>query len=92
VTDNSIGRIFKKHGLVNHGIGEYVHGDIHTNTVEGYFSIFRRGIFGVHHHVGQQHLRRYLAEFDFRYNERMALSIGDAERAVKQYVVPLANG
>jgi transposase-like protein len=82
-TDKSIGRDFKKHGMVNHSIGEYVRGDIHTNTVEGYFSIFKRGIYGTYHHVSQQHLKRYLAEFDFRYNERIALGITDAERAVK---------
>jgi hypothetical protein len=69
--------------MVNHSIGEYVRGDIHTNTVEGYFSIFKRGIYGTYHHVSQQHLKRYLAEFDFRYNERIALGITDAERAVK---------
>jgi len=71
---------------VNHHIGEYVRGDVHTNTVEGYFSILKRGINGVYHHVSEQHLKRYLAEFDFRYNERMALGVDDktrAERAVK---------
>lgn len=68
---------------VNHGIEEYVRGDAHTNTVEGYFSILKRGIFGVYHHVSQQHLKRYLAEFDFRYNERMALGVNDTERASK---------
>jgi transposase-like protein len=71
---------------VNHSAGEYVRGDVHTNTVEGYFSILKRGIIGVYHHVSEQHLKRYLAEFDFRYNERMALGVDDktrAERAVK---------
>src|SRR4051812_22911525 len=82
-TDKSIGRDFKKHGMVNHSIGEYVRGDIHTNTVEGYFSIFKRGIYGTYHHVSQQHLKRYLCEFDFRYNERMALGVNDAERTAK---------
>lgn len=67
-------------GSVNHSIGEYVRGDIHTNTVEGYFSILKRGIVGTFHHVSQQHLKRYLAEFDFRYNEREALGVGDVER------------
>jgi hypothetical protein len=81
--DKSIGRDFKKHGMVNHSIGEYVRGDIHTNTVEGYFSIFKRGIHGVYHHVSQQHLKRYLAEYDFRYNERTALGVADAERTAK---------
>jgi transposase-like protein len=71
------------HQVVNHGIGEYVRGPAHTNTIEGYFSILKRGISGVYHHVSQQHLKRYLAEFDFRYNERMALDVTDAERAIK---------
>ena len=52
----------------------------HTNTVEGYFSIFKRGITGTYHHISQQHLKRYLAEFDFRYNEREALGVDDSER------------
>ena len=57
-----------------------VRGDVHTNTTENYFSILKRGIAGVYHHVSQQHLKRYLAEFDFRYNERAALGIDDQER------------
>jgi transposase-like protein len=68
-----------KHEKVNHSIDEYVRGDIHTNTIEGYFSIFKRGITGVYHHVSPQHLKRYLGEFDFRYNTR---DITDMERAV----------
>jgi hypothetical protein len=56
-------------------------GDAHTQTVEGYFSIFKRGIYGVYHHVSQQHLKRYLGEFDFRYNERIALGVTQAQRA-----------
>jgi transposase-like protein len=74
---------FSLHDSVNHGIGEYVRGDIHTNTIEGYFSILKRGINGVYHHVSSEHLKRYLAEFDFRYNERMALDVSDMERATK---------
>lgn len=72
-----------RHETVNHGIGEYVRGEAHTNTVEGYFSILKRGITGTYHHVSQQHLKRYLAEFDFRYNERAALKVTDVERATK---------
>jgi transposase-like protein len=75
-----IGEDFATHRTVNHSIGEYVRGDAYTNTVEGYFSIFKRGIYGVYHHVSQAHLKRYLAEFDFRYNERIALGIDDMER------------
>lgn len=71
------------HQSVNHGIGEYVRGDAHTNTIEGYFSILKRGVTGTYHHVSQQHLRRYLAEFDFRYNERAGLGVGDSERTDK---------
>jgi transposase-like protein len=82
-TAKSLGQGFKKHGMVNHSIGEYVRGEIHTNTIEGYFAIFKRGINGVYHHVSQQHLKRYLAEFDFRYNERIALGVNDSERAEK---------
>lgn len=72
-----------RHDVVNHGIGEYVRGEAHTNTVESYFAILKRGITGTYHHVSQQHLKRYLAEFDFRYNERAALNVTDAERATK---------
>jgi transposase-like protein len=78
-----VGSEFALHDSVNHSIGEYVRGDVHTNTIEGYFSIMKRGIYGTFHHVSQQHLKRYLAEFDFRYNERSALGIEDAERMAK---------
>jgi transposase-like protein len=75
-----IGESFTTHLTVNHSIKEYVRGDAHTNTVEGYFSIFKRGIYGVYHHVSAEHLKRYLAEFDFRYNERAVLGVDDVER------------
>jgi transposase-like protein len=78
-----VGREFTRYETVNHSIGEYVRGDVHTNTVEGYFSILKRGIAGTYHHVSPQHLKRYLAEFDFRYNERAALGVGDEARADK---------
>ncbi len=74
------GEGFASHLTVNHSAKEYVRGDAHTNTVEGYFSILKRGIVGVYHHVSEEHLKRYLAEFDFRYNERIALGIDDVER------------
>ena len=73
--------VFARHDVVNHRIGEYVRGDIHTNVVEGYFSIFKRGLMGSYHHVSKKHLKRYLCEFDYRYNYRSALGFGDAERA-----------
>jgi transposase-like protein len=82
-TSKSLGRLYEKHDSVNHSAGEYARGDVHTNTIEGYFSILKRGINGVYHHVSQQHLKRYLAEFDYRYNERMALGVTDVERARK---------
>ena len=74
---------FEKHGMVNHSIGEYVRDEVSTNTVEGYFSILKRGITGTYHQVSEQHLKRYLAEFDFRYNERAALDVTDEQHAVK---------
>jgi len=78
-----LGADFARHEAVNHSIGEYVRGDAHTNTVESYFAILKRGIFGTYHHVSPAHLKRYLAEFDFRYNERMALGTDDSNRAKK---------
>ena len=80
----TVGREYAGHGTVNHSIEEYVRdGFWHTNTVENYFSILKRGITGTYHHVSQQHLKRYLAEFDFRYNERSGLGVPDAERTAK---------
>jgi transposase-like protein len=78
-----LGPMFAKHEAVNHSIGEYVRGEAHTNTIESYFAILKRGIMGTYHHVSQQHLKRYLAEFEFRYNERTAPGVTDAERAAK---------
>lgn len=69
------------HEYVSHGKGEYGRGEIHTNTIEGYFSIFKRGMKGVYQHCAKKHLHRYLAEFDFRYNNRAVLKFGDKERA-----------
>jgi hypothetical protein len=65
---------------VNHNIGEYVRGDITTNTVEGYFSILKRGLIGTYHHVASVHLHRYTNEFDFRYNYREAAGFNDSQR------------
>ncbi len=75
-----VGKEFARHEMVDHGIGEYVRGDAHSNTVEGYFSVLKRGITGVYHHVSEAHLKRYLAEFDFRYNNRSSLGVTDGER------------
>lgn len=74
---------FAGHESVSHSYGEYVRGDVHTNTVENYFSIFKRGMRGVYQHCGEQHLHRYLAEYDFRYNNRVGLGVDDSARAIK---------
>jgi hypothetical protein len=72
---------FAEHQSVNHGAGEYVRGEAHTNTLEGFFSIFKRGMKGVYQHCAHRHLHRYVAEFEFRYNNRSALGVEDRERA-----------
>lgn len=77
---------FSGHGVVKHMHSEYVSrtdSNIHTNTVEGFFSVFKRGMKGVYQHCGHNHLHRYLAEFDFRYSNRKALGVNDTERAEK---------
>lgn len=70
---------FKKHNIIRHSEKKYVEGEIHTNTVENYFSLLKRGITGIYHHVDKHHLHRYLSEFDFRYNTR---KISDSERTI----------
>ncbi len=70
---------FASHETVHHSWGEYVKGDVHTNSAEGFFSIFKRGMRGVYQHCGEKHLHRYLAEFEFRYSNR---KITDEERTV----------
>jgi transposase-like protein len=72
---------FASHQTVNHRIGEYVRGNITTNTIEGFFGIFKRGMKGIYQHCGSQHLHRYLAEFDFRYSHRKDCGFNDADRA-----------
>jgi transposase-like protein len=78
-----IGEEFAGHGRTEHRKHEYLRGDAHTNTAENYFSILKRGIYGVYHHVSEAHLHRYLAEFDFRYSNRAKLGIDDGERAAR---------
>jgi len=78
-----IGREFAKHETVKHREDEYVRGDAHTNTAEGYFSIFKRGMQGVYQHCAEKHLHRYLAEFDFRYSNRVRLGVDDGERTAR---------
>jgi len=80
----AIGPWFSEHNTVNHSIGEYVNKEnplLHTNTVENYFSVFKRGMRGTYQHCAEHHLNRYLSEFDFRYNYRVRLGYDDAERA-----------
>jgi transposase-like protein len=79
----AIGREFASHESVNHGEEEYVRGDVSTNTVENFYSVFKRGMKGVYQHCGERHLHRYIAEFDFRYSNRVALGTNDMERAEK---------
>ena len=68
---------FASHETVKHGSSEYARGDVSTNTVEGFFSVFKRGMRGTYQHCGSQHLQRYLDEFDFRYSNRAALGVDD---------------
>jgi transposase-like protein len=77
------GYAFASHETVNHSEEEYVRGDAHTNTIEGYFSVFKRGMKGVYQHCGEQHLQRYLNEFDFRYSNRVALGVDDLMRTMR---------
>jgi len=72
---------FVSHETVKHSAGEYVRGDVHSNTIESHFSIFKRGMRGVYQHCAEKHLHRYLAEFDFRQNRRVALGVNDISRA-----------
>lgn len=78
-----LGKKFEKHEAVNHHKGEYVRGDVTTNNVEGYFSIFKRGMIGVYQHCSEKHIQRYLHEFDFRFTNRISLGIDDSERTTR---------
>jgi transposase-like protein len=75
-----IGLKMRAHESVRHSAKEYVRGDVHTNTAEGYFSIFKRGMRGIYQHCAEKHLHRYLAEYDFRFNHRIRLGFNDMER------------
>jgi transposase-like protein len=77
----AIGWNFASHGTINHTKNEYGRGNIHTNTIEGFFSILKRGVYGIYQHVSEAHLHRYLTEFDFRYSNREKLGVDDAARA-----------
>jgi transposase-like protein len=76
-----VGGEFVSHETVCHSAGEYVRDAVHTNTMDGYWGLFKRGMRGVYQHCGEKHLHRYLAEFDFRYNHRAKLGVNDAARA-----------
>jgi transposase-like protein len=76
-----VGAEFAGHETVKHSAGEYARGDVTTNSVEGFFGIFKRGMRGVYQHCGEQHFQRYLNEFSFRYNNRVKLGVHDTERA-----------
>jgi ISXO2-like transposase domain len=78
-----IGKRFADHQSVDHGHEEWVRGDAHTNNLESYYSVFKRGMRGVYQHCAQWHLHRYLAEFDFRHNNRVARGVNDETRATK---------
>ena len=76
-----VGKHFAGHDFTSHGKGEYVRCTVHTNTIEGFFSIFKRGMKGIYQHCAKPHLHRYLAEYDFRYSNRVALGYNDTNRA-----------
>lgn len=79
---SKVGKEFAAHETVKHVAKEYARGDVTTNTVESYFSVFKRGMRGVYQHCSEKHLHRYLAEFDFRYNHRASLGYNDDDRAI----------
>src|SRR5215213_8572600 len=81
-----LGEEFAGHGTVHHALEQYVDPDdftIHTNTIEGFFGLFKRAFKGVYQHCAEKHLHRYLAEYEFRYNNRVALGCTDAERTMR---------
>jgi transposase-like protein len=81
-----VGKEFASHQAVNHSIYEWARDSVSTNTIEGAFSIFKRGMKGIYQHCGEAHLQRYLSEFDFRYNNRIKVGVNDTERANKALV------
>jgi transposase-like protein len=83
VTDSAQHYKFREvaiHESVDHSKFEWARGDVHTNTLEGFFSIFKRGMIGIYQHIDNKHFERYLAEFDFRQNTRAKLGIDDVRR------------
>lgn len=88
----AVGREFASHEAVNHSADEYVRGDAHTNTVEGFYSIFKRGMKGIYQHCAEHHLHRYLAEYDFRYSHRIKLGFDDKARTLARSRASKASG
>ena len=82
----AIGREFARYESVDHGEDEYGRGVVHTNTVEGFYSVFKRGMKGVYQHCNERHLDRYLGEFDFRYSNRVRLGMDDVERTERALI------
>ena len=80
---HGVGKEFAAHERVVHSKKEYARGDVTTNTVEGFFSIFKRGMRGIYQHCAEHHLHRYLSEFDFRYSNRERLGVDDVSRAAR---------
>ena len=78
-----VGEEYASHESVNHSVYEWARGSVSTNTIEGAFSIFKRGMRGIYQHCSEAHLQRYLTEFDFRYNNRIKLGVNDAERTAR---------
>ena len=82
-----IGKDFKGgHGVINHGLGEYVNGDIYTNTAESFFALLKRGVNGTFHHISKKHLSRYCNEFSFRWDNRKVTDGERAENAINGFV------
>ena len=79
---SAFGGEFAAHETVNHGRKEYARGDVHVNSAEGYFGLFKRGFNGIYQHCREKHLHRYLAEYDFRYNHRIRLGFDDMDRTI----------
>jgi transposase-like protein len=77
-----VGKEYSEHETVNHSAKEYARGDVHVNSAEGFFGLFKRGFNGIYQHCAEKHLHRYLSEYDFRYNHRVALGLDDLSRTV----------
>lgn len=76
-----VGKEFAAHETVQHTGGEYARGDVHVNSAEGFFGVFKKGMSGVYQHCSEKHLHRYVGEFEFRFNNRTKLGVDDAKRA-----------